>query len=573
MEAGDALMPQEQYLSTDPSAGQAIAGGYLSRDSHAGENAAVKPSATATDAPSALVAALQSLREFGGEATQGINPRNINQGLQRAFWHPVQTAIDLQRAQDEVRQQAAEAFRQGDTLTGVRKGIEWLIPLMGPRLNQASDALQRGQYAKGLGATADAAGMVVAPDVAGGILQSVRVPGATAKAASLETSAASRIADVMAPKVGANKVRFGNTARDVAPAIARDLAKDGAPWTREALQAQVADKLADARSGLDAASDARLNGQAFETKPILDALLEKRRKLTAESVEGSRVIPASQGEAVRGARVTSGPDTEFSAGPDISPNDLSRHEIGYRTMAGRFADEPARTGRPIGRDVVPSPNAARVAAIDQAISEVKALGPVARYEALRRIRAAWDGPAKVKYNPSVTADFLKNQGHANGAADVTGVLREQLARFDPETASANATYSLYQSADDVMRATAEIERTRPRAGRQIMARLTGTIAGGQAAGVPGMAAGYVLGPVMDSALSAGATTQLKTAALMQRLADAIKSGNLQLADTTISQLKTAATAPRLSVGREAGAMLRGAPAAASDETPDGSQRK
>jgi hypothetical protein len=225
------------------------------------------------------------------------------------------------------------------------------------------------------------------------------------------------------------------------------------------------------------------------------------------------------------------------------------------------ARELAKQGRPLGNDVVPTPNKVRVAQIDKAINEIRQLGPVARYEPLRRIREAYDQPARAKYAAAVTPDYLKKMGEANGAADVTGTLREALARFDPETAKANAEYSLYRKADDVLTATKEVERTRPKVGRQIMARLTGSVIGEQAAGLPGAAAGFVLGPALDAAVSSGVTTKLQTARLMTRLADAIRRGDVGHVSSLSYELKrlaaqgaiVQATSPSESQGQPIGA--------------------
>ena len=188
---------------------------------------------------------------------------------------------------------------------------------------------------------------------------------------------------------------------------------------------------------------------------------------------------------------------------------------------------------------MPSPNAARVATIDQAIAELQQLGPVSQYEPLRVMRQAYDGPAKAIYSPSMTADFLKAQGSKLGAADVTGTLRRTLGAADETTAAANAEYSLWRTANDVLEATREVERTRPRVGRAIMTRLTTTLAGGQAGGVPGAAAGFILAPALDAAMGSGITVQLKTAKLMQSLATAIRSGNVDAINGLTAKLRAA----------------------------------
>lgn len=184
------------------------------------------------------------------------------------------------------------------------------------------------------------------------------------------------------------------------------------------------------------------------------------------------------------------------------------------------------TARPLGRDVVPAPNRARAGQIQRAISEVEQLGPVARYDSLKALRQAYDQAAQTAYNPSMTADYLKVMGEAKGAADVTGALRSHLAKLDPATAAANVEYSLYKGASDILKATEEIERVRPKVGRQIMARLTGSVVGGQQAGVAGAAAGFALGPVVEQALSAGFTTKLQTAKWMNDMAKAVRKGDV-----------------------------------------------
>lgn len=106
---------------------------------------------------------VREVGDFLGEATQGINPLNWNRALQAAFWHPIDTATGMIAAQDQVRQQAQNAFQTGDYVTGFAKTLDWLIPVLGPRLSQAGDYLQEGRIGKGLGASVDVAGQVVLP--------------------------------------------------------------------------------------------------------------------------------------------------------------------------------------------------------------------------------------------------------------------------------------------------------------------------------------------------------------------------------------------------------------------------
>jgi len=91
------------------------------------------------------------------EATKSLNPRLINEAIQQAFWHPIDTAKALHSAQDKLRIEAGEAFQKGDTATGIRKMIDWLIPVLGPRLSEAGDYGQEGDVSRMLGATTDVA--------------------------------------------------------------------------------------------------------------------------------------------------------------------------------------------------------------------------------------------------------------------------------------------------------------------------------------------------------------------------------------------------------------------------------
>jgi hypothetical protein len=308
---------------------------------------------------------------------------------------------------------------------------------------------------------------------------------------ALEAGAAKRFVEIVAPNVGPNKTRFGRMAQKVAPQLTEN--PELTSWTRTGLHAKVKTGLANAEAMLDEAANARAADQVFPTQPIIEDLLTKRKALTAEV--------------------------------------------------------PSGTPAEVGKDVVPAPNQTRVAQIDGAIAEMQQLGPQAGYETIRRIRQAYDIPAKAVYSPSVTADFLKAQGGKLGAADVTGVLRDHLARIDPATAAANAEYSLYRTVDDVLNATAEVERVRPKVGRQIMAKLTGAMVGERAAGIPGAVVGYVFAPAVDAALSAGWTTKLQTAALMTKLATAIRTGDVGRVASLTTQVKAIGAQAATLIGR------------------------
>lgn len=449
------------------------------------------------------------LRRFVGGAAGILNPVNMVEGTLDMIASPIDTTKQVWGAMGEQADKARDAFGQGRYIEAAGHGLASAVPVIGPSAAAAGERIGDGDIAGGLG-EAVALGAVSSPSLIRGTANAARsvLPSGAREsiAGSLERGAASRVTDVMRPEVGQNKVRFGNKADDIAPQLIEEGMAGG--WSREGLHHRVQDRFVSAQRALDAAADARLAARTPSTAPILAALRERLKRLTAETVEA----------------------TASTRTPTIRISEILDEQ-------GKPIQIPGHKVEPFGQDVIPGPSQARAAEIQRAITEIESLGPAARYESIRRIRQAYDNDAKVKYNPSMTADYLKNQGKADGAADVTGVLREHLAKMDPATAAANAEYSLFRAADDVMRATAEVQRVRPKVGRAIMARVMGMFGGSQAAGVPGMAAGFVLGPAVESAVSSGFTTRLQTARLMAGLADAIRTGNMSRVSSISTRIK------------------------------------
>lgn len=154
-----------EYTIRDPQTGRSIT---IRGDSPPTEQELEQLFSTlnASDKPSTAMGAVQSLKDFMGEATQSLNPMNMVRGVNAAVTHPINTYHAVMGAQEKVRQQALDAYRRGDTTTALAKGVEWLIPFIGPRMSESGDMFQRGEYAKGLGASVDAAAQIVAPEVA-----------------------------------------------------------------------------------------------------------------------------------------------------------------------------------------------------------------------------------------------------------------------------------------------------------------------------------------------------------------------------------------------------------------------
>lgn len=452
--------------------------------------------APAEESPSWLGSAVKFAEGVGSQ----INPVEIAKGIFGAITSPIQTVKGLTEAQIDQFKKGKDLYDQGRYTEAVGHALAGALPLVGPAAANIGEDIGAGNVAHGLGAATGLVGTVLAPGAVKPAAEAVAGTGLAESAANMaDRGVRSRMVDVMAPKVGPNKMRFGTMAEQVAPAVAAEPGLGA--LSRTGLTEKISARLDEAESALDEAAQARNPGAAYPTGPIVKALREAKAELEAPAVQGSMPTPAMTGS---------------------SPSGLIKMPQAV----------------PLGRDVLPSPNATRAAQIDKAIAEVKALGPIARYDSLKTIRQAYDQIAKVKYAPSMTADFLTKAGEASGAADVTSALREALAQFDPGTAAANKDYAVWRKANDVMRATAEVERTRPTVGRTIASRLGGTIAGGAIGGTMGEIVGFTVAPLLDSmASAANVGRKIMVARTLSSISTALKSGDVAAIENALRRAR------------------------------------
>jgi hypothetical protein len=244
----------------------------------------------------------------------------------------------------------------------------------------------------------------------------------------------------------------------------------------------------------------------------------------------------------------------YTTGPKPSATD-----VGSRVLAidsNKPAALPAMQGRPLGQAVQSEANRPELETLAKIRNEVAQLGPVAPYESVRRIRAAWDQVAKPKYLPSTASDALKSQGEANAAMKGAGAIRDALAAADPVTAAANAKYSLFKSANDVLTATEETERARPRVLRGIVARTGGAMVGAESGGVIGAGAGVILGSIVERAAELAPTAKIVVARQLASVADLLRGGNAAAAEHTLRTIarKLPATRTANQVGQATSAV-------------------
>jgi len=470
-------------------------------------------------APGMMLTAAQSLIPFtkGGAAAR--------QELGKAL-------LDPSEAQGHL---AAQAFREGRPVASLGH-VAAMVPGVGPAVASGIEQMQAGDVAGGAGTlTGIAAPFVAGPLARGGAAALKGTAVGEGIASTLERSAVSRLTDQLVPKVGPNKTRLGNRAAEIAPQLLRD--PELGAYSRTGLADKIAARVDQAKDGLDLATDARLVSQQVKIEPLVHQLDAEIQQLVAHPVEASSVTPSRQITA-------SGSGGVFEA----------------KTQA-----------EPFGRAVEPAPNTTQIETLRRIKSELEALGPVAPYESVRRIRQAWDQVAKVKYSPAVSPDYLAKSGEATGASRGTAAMREALAQTDPASANAYATYHLYKTADDVAQAAEEAQRVRPNRGRGMMARTAGALIGAREGGIVGAGVGAIAAGMADRAAEMAPTFQIAIARRMAAVADALRAGDATeaqaLLDRTLQKFPNVRTTLRIT-----GKMTPAAAAASTSLAPSDADR-
>lgn len=454
---------------------------------------------------------LSALDRFLRSAGQQLDPIAAASGLWQTVRHPVDTIFSVADTTAANLKDMKDALLQGRG-NDARRALVGAVPLFGPAVQSALDQGQEGDVAGMLGSLTGLALPLTSPiKRAGQLARAVAPTAAEATALKMEGVAARKAADVITPQRGANQARFATRAQKIAP----ELLDSGAlnTWSRTGAADNVFAGLQDAKAALDDVVDARwaspeiaakrATGEFYNPDPLLKVLKQKRDALYAEPIEGSRFPKRS----------------EPAAGMTRA-DQLEGGTLEVPTRAG------AKVAEPIGTRVLPPNKVARLEQLNLAIKQIEQLGPQVPYESLRQLRQDFDITANQKYYGAIAPDLMiKAKGAAEGAADVTGAMREHLASLDPATAEAYAKYSLYKSADDLRQAVETSNIGRPHRGSTIAARLIGAGVGAKAAGIPGAVGGYVLGPILEAGMELGVTPKLKLATALNDMADAIRVGN------------------------------------------------
>lgn len=126
---------------------------------------------------------------FARELWERINPIAMARGVVDAAKDIPGTIKGMGQAQEAVFRKAQEAAERGDYITAARHGLNYLIPVLGPDLDNSADMLAEGRYAEGAGAMAGIATQVAAPAVIAKAAQGVRVPALAKNPVAAEADA------------------------------------------------------------------------------------------------------------------------------------------------------------------------------------------------------------------------------------------------------------------------------------------------------------------------------------------------------------------------------------------------
>jgi len=115
-----------------------------------------------------------SVGDAASEWWNQVNPISAVKGLATAVNHPIDTGKALLDAQGELANKVVSSFKSGNYVDAARHGLDYLLPVIGPQIDQAADLAQSGQYAKSAGMTAGIATNIAAPELVKGAV--ARVP-------------------------------------------------------------------------------------------------------------------------------------------------------------------------------------------------------------------------------------------------------------------------------------------------------------------------------------------------------------------------------------------------------------
>jgi hypothetical protein len=271
-----------------------------------------------------------TLSTFVKHYVNQLNPVQLGQLLPwpktagGAGWDaPVQAAKNMLDAQNALKAKADAAYATGDKTQALIHYFHWMLPVIGPVLDQAGEDFRAGRYASSLGDTAGVATAWAAPEAAARL----RASGPAAAVAGRAAAAAdTRVADVMGPKGSSRAIQqLGRQAADVA----EDVRQGTTAITPSGLHGQVLNRLADASAALDEAYGT-MPTTAYSTQPLLAKLTAARDALKVHGTGGS-MTPAA--ERARAAALDQAIAEVQQIGPYTNTQNLAQLRNSWKTPA------------------------------------------------------------------------------------------------------------------------------------------------------------------------------------------------------------------------------------------------
>ena len=162
----------------------------------------------------ATAAPPKSWLDHAADYASGVwdNLKQSGQGMvSMATTNPATTIKNIGAAQGDVEAKAESAFKRGDYAEGVRHVINYLLPVIGPQIDQMGDEAQNGNLAHALGGATSLGMQLAAP----GALQHPAVVSGIDTATTATKAAATRMARAVSaavPEVGSGIAKMATGA-------------------------------------------------------------------------------------------------------------------------------------------------------------------------------------------------------------------------------------------------------------------------------------------------------------------------------------------------------------------------
>lgn len=213
---------------------------------------------------------LDSAKDFAEGAWNNLV--QSGQGIVNLAARPLNTIAQMGQSQDEVRQKAEKAFQSGNYAEGVRHVLGYVLPGVGPALDQLGDQAQAGEVAKALGGATSLGLQLAGPELAGAAARGVG-------------TVAGKVGDSIADAAARNALKGGytvNTPAAEVDAAARTLRQNNIPFSAEGAQ-KISDALNDLRTAVVAKTDAAAKaGVTISPQAVLNRLDQLKMRYASQ---------------------------------------------------------------------------------------------------------------------------------------------------------------------------------------------------------------------------------------------------------------------------------------------------